>query len=176
MSRRRLRRKDAKIRRQAPPPAESETRVVVREARRVERLAYTRTQAAQALGVGRSTFIRRVLPHVETIEMPWGAKLIPVDELERLLREQRRKVSAEERRGARPGRKTNVPAEIAALIRAERATGKSLAAIAQHLSRRASQPRRARVNGGRRRFAPSWPAPSGSTPLKAAQVARPTPP
>ncbi len=48
-----------------------------REATRVERLAYTRTQAAEALGVSRSTFIRRVLPYVETVEMPWGAKLIP---------------------------------------------------------------------------------------------------
>ena len=56
----------------------------------VERLAYTRSQAAEALGVSRSTFIRRVLPYVATVEMPWGAKLIPVDELERLLAERRR--------------------------------------------------------------------------------------
>ena len=51
----------------------------------VERLAYTRTQAAQALGIGRSTFTQPVLPYVETVETPWGTKLIPADELERLL-------------------------------------------------------------------------------------------
>ena len=45
-------------------------RVVVREARYVERLAYTRSQAARALGISRSTFTRRVLPYVATIETP----------------------------------------------------------------------------------------------------------
>jgi transposase-like protein len=58
------------------PPLE-----IVREAKRVERLAYTRTQAAEALGISRSTFNRRILPLVETVEMPWGARLIPVNEL-----------------------------------------------------------------------------------------------
>lgn len=61
-----------------PPP-----RVVVRDADHVVRLAYTRSQAAQALGISRST-LRRLLPYVDTIEMPWGSKLIPVNELERL--------------------------------------------------------------------------------------------
>jgi hypothetical protein len=42
------------------------------------------------LGISRSTFIRRVLPYVDVIEMPWGAQLIPADELERLLAERRR--------------------------------------------------------------------------------------
>jgi hypothetical protein len=51
----------------------------------VERLAYTRTEAAHALGISRSTFNRRVLPYIDTIEMPWGTKLIPFDELARLL-------------------------------------------------------------------------------------------
>jgi predicted DNA-binding protein (UPF0251 family) len=55
----------------------------------VERLAYTRTQAAEALGVSRSTFDRRVLPLRETIDMPWGTRLIPIDELERLVAEHR---------------------------------------------------------------------------------------
>ena len=52
-----------------------------------ERLAYTRTQAAAALGISRSTFNRRVLPSIETVEMPWGARLVPVDELKRLVAE-----------------------------------------------------------------------------------------
>ena len=68
--------------------------MVVRAASHVERLAYTRTQAAKALGISRSTFIRRVLPYVDIIEMPWGTKLIPVDELERLVSERRKAAQA----------------------------------------------------------------------------------
>src|SRR5262245_21641515 len=108
MSRRRLRRKTARAYGKAKaslaalpnlpaPTAECSARVVVREAPDVERLAYTRTQPAQALGIGRSTFTCRVLPYVETVETPWGTKLIPADELERVL--------AEWRRPARPRRK-----------------------------------------------------------------------
>ena len=63
--------------------------MVVREARRVERLAYTRSQAAEALGISPST-LRRLLPYIDTIELPWGTTLIPVDELERLAVERRR--------------------------------------------------------------------------------------
>jgi Bacterial regulatory protein, Fis family len=97
MSRRRLRQRAEKVRRHAPPPAGADPqREIIREATRVERLAYTRTQAAEALGISRSTFNRRVLPYVETLDMPWGTKLIPVDELKRLLAERRR--SARSRR------------------------------------------------------------------------------
>ena len=92
VSRRRLRRRSEKARRHEPAKPVSTTIEVVREATRVERLAYTRTQAAEALGVSRSTFDRRVLPLIETVEMPWGTKLIPVDELERLIAERRRPV------------------------------------------------------------------------------------
>jgi hypothetical protein len=108
------------------------SRVVIREARYVERLAYTRSQAAQALGISRST-LRRLLPYLETIEMPWGGKLIPVDELGRL--------AAEWRRTARPqlepatrGRKPAVPPEIAMRIQHERSAGKSLRQIAANLN------------------------------------------
>ena len=74
-------------RRATVEPGRPAERAVTREAPFVERLAYTRSQAAEALGLSRSTFSRRVLPYVETVEMPWGTKLIPVDELERLLGE-----------------------------------------------------------------------------------------
>ena len=104
------------------------------EASRVERLAYTRSQAAEALGIGRSTFIRRVLPLVETIDMPWGARLIPVDELERLLDERRREASAERRPNRPRGRKATVPAEVVARIRSEHANGKSFGEIARQLN------------------------------------------
>jgi hypothetical protein len=106
--------------------------LVVRAATRVERLAYTRSQAADSLGISRST-LRRLLPYVETIELPWGASLIPVDELERL--------AAERRRVARPrlvpatrGRPPAVAPEIVERILAMRAAGHSLARIAAELN------------------------------------------
>src|SRR6266511_1024460 len=121
MSRRRSRRRSEKARRRACPKiAEDVSRVVVREATRVERLAYTRTQAAEALGISRSTFIRRVLPLVETIEMPWGTRLIPVDELERLLAERRRPARGRPR-PATPGRPAVLAPDLLERIRAERA-------------------------------------------------------
>ena len=111
-------------------PAE---RVVARQAPIVERLAYTRSQAAEALGLSRSTFIRRVLPYVDTVEMPWGAKLIPVDELERLLGERRRSATPLPKPTVR-GRPPLVPAEVMNRIRSERAEGASLARIAAGLT------------------------------------------
>jgi hypothetical protein len=143
MSRRRHQRRAQKTHRHLQPeyelkpaaqqsPAAMPSRVVVREARYVERLAYTRSQAAQALGLSRST-LRQLLPYVETIEMPWGGKLIPVDELERLVAERRR--TARPRLGpATRGRKRTVPPEIAMRIQHERAAGKSLRQIAANLN------------------------------------------
>ena len=136
VSRRRLRRRSEKAQRHAPPlhrpptPAHEN----VREATRVERLAYTRTQAAEALGVSRSTFNRRILPLVETIEMPWGARLIPVDELQRLLVEHRRKARAQTKPATNPGRPATVAPSIVERIRAEYAAGTSLAQIARTLN------------------------------------------
>ena len=106
--------------------------MVVREATHVERLAYTRSQAAQALGISRST-LRRLLPYIETIELPWGAKLIPVDELERLAVERRRTAQPRLEPATR-GRKPVVPPEIAKRIHDERLQGKSLRQIADHLN------------------------------------------
>jgi hypothetical protein len=67
-----------KAQRPAPPGSDAQpTRSLTRaqEATQVERLTYTRTQAAEALGVSR--FNRRVLPLIETVEMPWGTRMIP---------------------------------------------------------------------------------------------------
>lgn len=100
----------------------------------MERLAYTRTQAAAALGVSRSTFDRRILPLVETVAMPWGARLIPVDELERLISERRRSARAQTKPEARPGRRTRVELSIVERIRAEHAAGRSLGRIARELN------------------------------------------
>jgi hypothetical protein len=106
----------------------------VREATRAERLAYTRTKAAEALGVSRSTFDRRVLPLIETIEMPWGARLIPVDALERLLAEHRRPARRTIESRTRAGRPRAIPADVAERIRAHHAAGSSLGAIARRLN------------------------------------------
>ena len=101
---------------------------------RVERLAYTRTQAAEALGVSRSTFNRRILPLVETVEMPWGTKLIPVDELQRLIAERRRPARTREQPAARPGRRAAIAPSIVGRIRAEHLAGRSLGEIARGLN------------------------------------------
>ncbi len=98
----------------------------------VTRLAYTPTQAAQALGTSRST-LHRLLPYLDAIEMPWGGTLIPVDELERLAAERRRAAAA--RRPERPtGRKPTLPATVVERIRAARKAGKSLREIAADLN------------------------------------------
>jgi predicted RNase H-like HicB family nuclease len=117
MARPKIRRRHEKTRRHVPVSAE--TSAIVREAEYVERLAYRRSQAAEALGISRSTFIRRVLPYIETIEMPWGATLIPCDELERVLAERRRAARAAAEPGA-PGRPPLVTPEVVERIRRAR--------------------------------------------------------
>jgi len=135
MSRRRLRRRSEKTQRHAAPKAIDAPPVeIVREATRVERLAYTRTQAAEALGISRSTFNRRVLPLIETVVMPWGTRLIPVDELQRLLTEQRQPGRARAQPGAKPGRPAAVTIDVVDRIRAEHAAGSSLGKIARELA------------------------------------------
>lgn len=135
MSRRRLRHRSEKTQRHAAPKAIDVAPVeIVREATRVERLAYTRTQGAEALGVSRSTFNRRVLPLIETVVMPWGTRLIPVDELQRLLTEQRQPARARAQPGAKPGRPAAVTIDVVDRIRAEHAAGNSLGKIARELT------------------------------------------
>ena len=97
----------------------------------MERLAYTRSQAARALGISGST-LRRLLPYVETIVMPWGASLIPVDELERLVAE-RRRTAADPRVAVRLGRKPRIPPDVVERIRDRRQAGQSLRQIAAAL-------------------------------------------
>lgn len=143
MSRRRQQRRADKAHRhqaldqQRTPPAPSpgvagSPPVVVREASHVDRLAYTRSQAAQALGISRST-LRRLLPYIETIEMPWGARLIPADELERIATERRRTARPRLEPASR-GRKAGVSPETVKRIHDERSAGKSLREIALNLN------------------------------------------
>jgi Recombinase len=131
----RRRRKSEKAKRHAPSarPVSDAAAPRVRQAARVERLAYTRTQAAEALGISPTTFSRRVLPLLETIDMPWGSRLIPVDELERIVKERRRPARGSAP-AAPPGRPTTLPDELARHIRAEHMKGKSLREIARELN------------------------------------------
>lgn len=135
VSRRRLRHKSEKAQRHATPLHRVPTppREILREATHVERLAYTRTQAAAALGISRSTFNRRVLPAIETVEMSWGARLVPVDELKRLLAEQRRPARGRAQPAPR-GRPPALPPELVQRILGEHAAGRSLRQIAADLN------------------------------------------
>jgi Recombinase len=134
VSRRRQRRKEQAKRRAPPAPEPFRSAVTaVRHATDVDRLAYTRTQAAEALGLSRSTFDRRVLPLLETVDMPWGTRLVPVDALERFARERRR--PARGRAQTRPpGRPSAVPDALVRHIQAEHARGESIRQIARDLN------------------------------------------
>jgi hypothetical protein len=140
MAGRRQRRRAEKAKRHAvasrlePSRIDAEVWLHVREAPRVERLAYTRTQAAQALGIGRSSFDRTVLPLIETVVMPTGTLLVPVDELERLLAERRQRARCARIPAGRRGRKPGVPPDVRARIHRERAAGRSLSEIAGGLN------------------------------------------
>jgi Recombinase len=99
----------------------------------VERLAYTRRQAAEALGVSISTIDRYVVPIIETIKTPWGQRLIPADELDRLLRKYRE--PARGRPAPRPaGRRPVLPRSVVERIRLEYARGRGLSEIARLLT------------------------------------------
>jgi hypothetical protein len=129
VSRRRIRRRIEKQLRHA----QRQPRVIVREAGGVERLTYTRAEAAEALGVSQAT-LKRLLPYIAQVELPWGTKLIPVDELERLAAE-RRRLPRKRRHPSRPsGRPPVLPEELVERMRAEHAAGKSLAQIARELN------------------------------------------
>jgi hypothetical protein len=119
--------------RTAAPVGEKPARVAVRETSDVERLAYTRTQAAQALGIGRSTFTQRVLPYLETIETPWGTTLVPADELQRVTLEWRRPARPRSRL-ERTGRPRTIAPDIIQRIREAREAGLSLRQIADRLN------------------------------------------
>ena len=149
VARRRLKRKQEKAQRHAqpgraqgvaPPTAVSHEgravgpRLVVREAGYVERLAYTRAQAAAALGISLRSLHRHVLPFVETIELGSGTRLIPVDELERFAAERRRPAPGAPATLAKAGRPRALPAELVERIRRARAEGRSLAQIARDLN------------------------------------------
>lgn len=126
MPRRRQQWKAEKARRHAPP-----ARTVI-QADSVGRLAYSDDQAAAAIGVSRSTFSRRVLPFVWTIDTERGQRLIAVDELERYVAG-RRQPATRRTRMTPLGRPPAVSRDVVQRIQAEYAAGKTLGQIARDL-------------------------------------------
>ena len=66
--------------------------------------------------------------------MPWGARLIPADELERVAAERRRPARRQATPPARQGRRATVPANVVERMRAEHDAGMSLGEIARELT------------------------------------------
>jgi hypothetical protein len=135
MGKRRQRRRREKVPRHAPKPVRVARLDDAQLDDPVERLVYSREQAAQALGVSLATLDRRVVPAIATVKTEWGARLIPAAELERYLAERAVEPRPRRWRRARSGRRSAVPPEVVARIRRERAQGGTLAEIAHALNR-----------------------------------------
>ena len=135
MSARRKKRRGRKLLRQHrlepqriwAPPGE------LQEVDEANRLAYSRKQAAAALGVSISTIDRRVVPAVHTVKTPWGQRLIPVAELERFLRGHL-EPPREPGERATAGRPRSLPRRVVERIRLEYARSRGLAEIARALN------------------------------------------
>jgi hypothetical protein len=111
----------------APPDA-------LQEVEEPTRLAYSRKQAAEALGVSISTIDRHLVPSLHTVKTPWGQRLIPVSELEHFLREHLEPPREPRQRGTR-GRPATLPPGVVERIRLEYARGRGFAEIARALNR-----------------------------------------
>jgi Recombinase len=144
MSRRRKRRRERRHQERKPQVSWAQ-HTGLHEVSDVERLAYSRKQAAEALGVSISTIDRRLVPAVNTVKTPWGQRLIPVVELERFVREHLK--PARDRPSRRPaGRPPTLPQGVVDRIRLEHARGRSLGEIARALTSEGI----ATAHGGRR--------------------------
>jgi Recombinase len=121
------RHRGAEPKRSWAPPGE------LQEVEEPNRLAYSRKQAAEALGVSISTIDRRVVPYVHTVKTPWGQRLIPEAELERFLREHLESPREARQRGT-AGRPPALPRRVVERIRLEYARGRGLAEIARALN------------------------------------------
>lgn len=113
----------------APP---GELREVV-EDQAIERLAYTRKQAAEALGVSISTIDRHLVKVVDTVKTPWGQRLIPAVGIQRFLHEH---LEPPRERGApgATGRPPTLPRPVVERIRLDYARGLGFADIARRLN------------------------------------------
>jgi hypothetical protein len=105
----------------------------LQEVEEPNRLAYSRKQAAEALGVSISTIDRRVVPAVHTVKTPWGQRLIPVAGLDRFLEEHLEPPREPGERGV-AGRPPSLPRRVVDRIRLEYARGRGLSEIARALN------------------------------------------
>jgi hypothetical protein len=132
---RKQRRKREKEQRHAPEPVRLQRLDGRQFEESVDRLVYSREQAAQALGISLATLDRRVMPAIATIKTEWRARLIPAAEFERYLAERTEEPREPRRRAKRVGRKPALPADVVSRILRESARGVSLAEIARQLNR-----------------------------------------
>jgi len=100
----------------------------------VQRLTYTRREAAEALGMSIRTLDRRVIPAITTVKTERGSRLIPASELARYLEERMQPPATSPRPARRDGRPASVPDVVALRIRSEFEGGKSLGQIARDLN------------------------------------------
>jgi len=132
---RKQRRKREKEQRHAPEPVRLERLDGRQLGEPLDRIVYSREQAAQLLGISLATLDRRVMPAIGTIKTEWGARLIPAAEFERYLAERTEEPRARRRRPKRVGRKPALSADVVSRILHESARGVSLAEIARRLNR-----------------------------------------
>jgi hypothetical protein len=105
----------------------------LQEVDQADRLALSRKQAAEALGVSIATIDRRVVPALHTVKTPWGQRLIPRAEIERFLRDNLEPPPKPgESRAA--GRPPALPRTVVERIRLDYARGRGLAEIARALN------------------------------------------
>jgi Recombinase len=135
MAKRRQQRRRAKVLRHTPKPGRSPDVVDAEIGASVERLTYTRKEAAEALGISLATLDRRVVPAIATVKTEWGARLILARELHRFLAERTEQPRAPYRRSSRSGRRSKLSADLVARIRREHSAGSTLAEIARGLNR-----------------------------------------
>lgn len=135
VSAKRKKRRDRKLLRQhrAEPKRIWASPGELQEVVEANRLANSRKQAAEALGVSISTIDRRLVPSVNTVKTSWGQRLIPVAELERFLREHLEPPREHGERGT-AGRPPTLPPRVVERIRLQHARGHSLADIARALN------------------------------------------
>jgi hypothetical protein len=75
------------------------------------------------------------VPAITTVKTKWGARLIPIGELERYLTERTQTPRMPQRGSTHSGRKSTIPPDVHARILRERAQGRALAEIALRLNR-----------------------------------------
>jgi hypothetical protein len=134
MARRRQRRRGEKQRRHASRSVAIPSAHDLKSTDRLEQLAYTRKQAAEALGVSLATLDRRIVPAIESVRTEWGSRLIPVSELERYLAERKQEARRAHRPSVRLGRRPGLPPEVVHRILSERARGESIGEITRKLN------------------------------------------